>query len=193
MRHADAKEIERLLGIARRGAMKASADPQVVEEAASHAVTQFRRYEGSISADHTSREAWIKLVAANHARRVGRKLHRDLAMGAAGSAPPPMSNTRAEEHVGKLIKEMRRGGGIGLSSAVAIRVDFQKRWSLLGGEARSLLHAKYVEGFPTKVIARQMGLAPATVDNKLTAAKATARILLADLMDQMLGNWEEED
>lgn len=60
---------------------------------------------------------------------------------------------------------------------------------LLGGEARSLLHAKYVEGLSTKAIAAERGKdeSPGTIDNKLTAAKRAARLVLQDLFDALRG------
>ena len=66
-----------------------------------------------------------------------------------------------------------------------MKVDFERRWALLGREARTLLHAKYVEGYSSKEIAEQRGLTPGTVDNKLSAAKASARLVLEDLMEQL--------
>ena len=88
------------------------------------------------------------------------------------------------DRVEKLIAEMRSGQQPSLGWLVAMKVDFERRWSLLGREARSLLHAKYVVGYTSKEIAEQRGLTPGTVDNKLSAAKATARLVLEDLTEQ---------
>jgi DNA-directed RNA polymerase specialized sigma24 family protein len=170
-----------LLKVARRAAAEDSTDPEVIEEAADHAVVQFERYQDSIAANEAARRKWVKVVARNHARKVGAKLDRELPMGAAGSIPPLWHDSDVDERVEKLIAEMRSGQQPSLGWLVAMKVDFERRWSLLGREVRALLQGKYVEGYSSKEIAEQRGLAPGTVDNKLFAAKATARLVFEDL------------
>jgi DNA-directed RNA polymerase specialized sigma24 family protein len=187
----DEKLHKELHAVAKKAAASVSDDPDVIEGAANYAVAQFKRYKESISVDERARKRWVQVVATNHARRVGKQLHREIPVDVQGSEHRPTDDPNQDERVRKLIEEMRSGDRARLSSAVAIKVDFEKRWALLGGEARALLHAKYVEGYSTKEIARFRGLAPGTVDNKLSAAKANARELFDGLIEQLHGNWED--
>ncbi len=173
---------------ARKAAGRVSNDDQVVGEAAGHAVVQLQKHWEQVSTGSQERLNWVGVVAANYARRLGGKLHRDLPMGKAGSEPPPMHDEDDDNRVAFVIAEMHRGAG-SLGSFVALKVDLESRWGLLGGEARSLLHAKYVEGLSTKAIAAERGKdeSPGTIDNKLTAAKRAARLVLQDLFDALRG------
>jgi DNA-directed RNA polymerase specialized sigma24 family protein len=187
-------QADHFLAVAKQAAARVSRDDQVVGEAADHAVVQLGNYWEGIAASDPQRRRWVEVVAANHARRLGAKLHRELPMGRAGSIPPPMYDDHEDEHVARLIAEMELGGG-SLGSAVAIKVDFEDRWALLGGEDRSLLHAKYVEGLTSKEIAeaRGRGESPGTIDNKLTRAKKIARLVMEDLLDELRGRHQDED
>lgn len=135
----------------------------------------------------------MEVVARNHAKKVGAKLHRELAMGRAGSEPPPMHDEQADEHVGQLIADIHLGGG-SLGSAVATKVAFEECWALLSGEARSLLHAKYVEQMTLKEIAQERGRDESTsvIDHKLSAARDAARVVFDDLFDEMRGHHGDE-
>jgi DNA-directed RNA polymerase specialized sigma24 family protein len=180
--------------VAKRAAARASRDAQVVGEAADHAVVQLERYWERIATGDKKRRRWVEVVAVNHARRLGAKLHRDLPMGRGGSEPPPMYDEQEDEHVARMIGEMHLGGG-SLGSFVATKVEFERRWVLLSGEHRSLLHAKYVEQMRSKEIAaaRGRGESAGTIDNKLTEAKKMARLVLEDLLDELRGRGHDED
>lgn len=139
------------------------------------------------------RTKWVEVVAANHARRAGAKLHRDLAMDRAGSEPPPMHEPQADLQVQRLIDEMHLGGG-SLGSLVTTKVVFDERWALLSGEARSLLHAKHVEGLTLKEIAQQRGRGKSTsqIDHKLRTVRETAAVVFADLLDKLRGQYDDD-
>jgi DNA-directed RNA polymerase specialized sigma24 family protein len=169
------------LAVARRAAAQVSRDDQVIREAADVAVTQLEKNWDHVSTAELQRRGWVRVVARNHARRVGEKLHRDLPMGRAGSEPPRMHDEQADDRVAALIAEMRGGVGMSLGSFVAGKVDFDNAWATISEEDRALLHAKYVEGWATKEIAEERGVAPGTIDNKLTAAKRAARLVFDDL------------
>jgi hypothetical protein len=96
----------------------------VVGEAADVAVAALVGTLGHVSTGAAERKAWVATVARNHARRVGKKLHRDLAMGRAGSLPPRMQDEQEAERVELLIGEMRSGGVGSRGSLVAVKVDF---------------------------------------------------------------------
>lgn len=181
-------EVKSFLAVARRAAALVSDDDQVIGEAADHAVVQLGKYWDNISKDDRSRRIWVGIVAKNHAKRVGAKLHRELAVGRAGSKPPPLYDEKENERVTILIEEMH-GPKTSLGSFVALKVDFERRWALLSGEDRVLLHLKYVVGLSTKEIAKQRGLneAPGTIDNKLTKAKTVARLVFEDLLEELRG------
>ena len=78
----------------------------------------------------------MAVVARNHALRPGKKLHRELAMGRAGSLPPPMSGEQEAERIEFLISEMRSGGGQSLGSFVADKIDFENAWALISEQDR---------------------------------------------------------
>lgn len=169
--------------VARRAAGAQSRDDQAVGEAAGHAVVQLAEHWDGIDDRDSARRAWVRTVAVNHARRVGRKLHRELAMGRQGSVPPPMYDEVDDERVEQLIAAIHHGQE-SLGATVAMRVDLEGCLVLLSADARSLLDAKYVYGFSSKEIAerRGRGESPGTIDNKLTAAKKVARELIEDLV-----------
>ena len=175
--------------VAKRAAARASRDEQVIGEAANHAAVQLERYWDQVSTGDRERKRWVEVAATNHARRVGAKLHRELAMGRAGSEPPPMQDEQADEHVAQLIAGIHLDGG-SVGSVVATRVAFEERWALLSGGARSLLHAKYVEQMTLKEIAQERGRGESTgaIDHKLSAARKTARVVFDDLFDEMRGH-----
>jgi len=135
---------KRYLEVAKRAAARTSKDDQVIGEAADHAVVQLERNWDQVSTGEPERKKWVEVVATHHARKVGAKLHRELAMGLAGSEPPPMHDEQADGHVAQLIAEIHVGAG-SLGSLVTTKVAFEERWALLSGETRSLLHARYVE------------------------------------------------
>jgi hypothetical protein len=149
------EQADHFLAVGKQAAARVSQDDQVVGEAADHAVVQLANHWEGIATGDRQRRRWVEVVAANQPRKLGAKLHRELAMGRAGSMPPPMYDDREDEHVLRLISEMELGGSLG--SAVAIKVDFENRWALLSGEDRALLHAKYVEGLTSKQIAEERG------------------------------------
>jgi DNA-directed RNA polymerase specialized sigma24 family protein len=176
------KEQADYLGVARKAAAQVSRDDRVIGEAADVAVTKLQEHWDHVSTGEKQRRAWVAVVARNEARRVGAKLHRELAMGRAGSLPPPMYDEKEDERVEFLIAEMRSPGAMSLGSFVAAKVDFDAAWALIAGEDRVLLHQKYVRGLTSKQIAEERGESPGTIDNKLTAAKKAARLVLEDLI-----------
>jgi DNA-directed RNA polymerase specialized sigma24 family protein len=176
-------EQNRYLEIARKAAAQVSRDDQVIGEAADVAVAKLQENLDHVSTGEKQRRAWVAVVARNHARRVGAKLHRELAMGRAGSLPPPMHDEKEDERVEFLIAEMRSpAGAASLGSFVAAKVDFDAAWALIAGEDRVLLHQKYVRGLTSKQIAEERRESPGTIDNKLTAAKKAARLVFEDLL-----------
>ena len=183
---------KKYLADARKAAGRVSKDQQVIGEAADQAVLQLEKNLHRVSTGTPERRRYVEVVAVNWAKRAGAKLHKDLPMGAAGSYPPPMHDEEANDRVAHLITEMRRAGG-SLGSFVAIRVDFADRWALISGEDRYLLHAKYVEGQSSKDIAAARGERPGTIDNKLTAAKKSARLIFEDLFDVLHGLEDEKE
>jgi len=187
-------QIQHFLSIARKSASNESSDPEVIEEAANHAVSQLELSLDVVSTGNSERDGWVKVVARNHARKTGAKLHRELPMGRAGSRPPRMSDEAADERVALLIGELHVGAG-SLGSLVADQIDFEMRWSLLSSETRALLHAKHVEGMSSKEMARDRGRGESagTIDNKLSAARKAARIVFEDLLDQMQGDYGDEE
>ena len=185
---ADA-ELQELHTIGSRAAEKVSRDRQVVGEAADFAVAELVSRIDHVSPEASSRKAWVAVVARNHALRLGKKLHRDLAMGRAGSLPPPMADEHEAERVEFLIGEMRSGGGMSLGSFVADKVDFEKAWALIAEPDRELLELKYGEGLTSKEIAERLGRKPGTIDNQLTAAKKGAILLFVD----MLGDFDQPE
>ena len=176
------KEQAEYLDVARRAAAKVSRDDQVIGEAAHVAVEKLAEHWEHVSTGEKQRRAWVATVARNHARRAGAKLHRELAMGRAGSEPPPMHDEQQDERVEFLIAEMRGPGAMSLGSFVAAKVDFDAAWALIAGEDRVLLHQKYVQGLTSKQIAEARGESPGTIDTTLTAAKKAARLVLGDLL-----------
>ena len=175
--------------VAEKSARKVSRDPEVVREATDFAVAELVDKLDHVSADPGDRRSWVATVARNHARRVGKKLHRDLAMGRAGSLPPPMHDELEDARVELLIGEMRSGGMISLGSLVAAKVDFDRAWALISAQDQRLLDLKYTQGLASKEIAELLGKKPGTIDNQLTAAKKAAVLLFADL----LGDFDQDD
>ena len=175
--------------VAEKSARKVSRDPEVVREATDFAVAELVDRLDHVSADTGDRRSWVATVARNHARRVGKKLHRDLAMGRAGSLPPPMHDELEDARVELLIGEMRSGGMISLGSLVAAKVDFDRAWALISAQDQRLLDLKYTQGLSSKEIAELLGKKPGTIDNQLTAAKKAAGLLFADL----LGDFDQDD
>ena len=175
-------ELQEFRVVAERAAAKVSRDREVIGEAANFAVAQLADRLEHVSSETPSRKKWVATVARNHAYRIGEKLHRDLAMGRAGSLPPPMSDEREAERVEFLIGEMRSGGGMSLGSFVADKVDFENAWALISEQDRLLLDLKYAEGLSSKEIAEKLGKKPGTIDNQLTAAKKAAVLLFADML-----------
>ena len=105
------KEQADYLDVARKAAAQVSRDDQVIGEAADVAVTKLQEHWDHVSTGEKQRRAWVAVVARNEARRVGAKLHRELAMGRAGSLPPPMHDEQEDERVEFLIAEMRSPAG----------------------------------------------------------------------------------
>ena len=182
-------ELREFAVVAEQSARKVSRDPEVVRDAADVAVAELVDKLDHVSTGTVERKAWIATVARNHARRVGKKLHRDLAMGRAGSLPPPMHDELEDERVELLIGEMRSDGVVSLGSLVAAKVDFDRAWSLISDQDQRLLDLKYTQGMSSKEIAELLGKKPGTVDNQLTAAKKAAILLFADL----LGDFDQEE
>lgn len=170
------------LAVARKSAARASRDDEVISEAADVAVTELAARWEHVSNAEQQRQAWVGVVARNHARRLGRKLARDRQLVDAGNASHGAADPKMDDMVGLLITEMRSGEGMRFSSLAADRVDFDNAWALISGEDRALLHAKYVEGLSSKAIAKERGVSPGTIDNKLTAAKKAAGLLFEGLI-----------
>ncbi len=181
------------LEVDKRAATRASRDEQVIGEAATQAVVQLERYWDQVSTGEREWRKWVQVVATRHARKVGAKLHRELAMGRGGSEPPPMHDEQADGHVARLIADIRVGGG-SLGSLVATEVAFKERWALLSGETRSLLHARYVEQLTLKEIAEERGRGESTgaIDHKLSVARKTARPVFDDLLDELRGEYDDK-
>ena len=175
-------ELMEFRAVAERAVAKVSRDPEVIGEAANFAVAELVDRLDNVSSETTERKKWVATVARNHALRLGKKLHRELGMGRAGSLPPPMSDEQEAERVEFLIGEMRSGGGMSLGSFVADKVDFENAWALISEQDRLLLDLKYAEGLSSKEIAERLGKKPGTIDNQLTAAKKAAVLLLADML-----------
>ena len=184
---------KRYLAVAKQAAGEASKDEQVVGEAANHAVVQLDRYWHQVSTGDPERKKWVKVVATHYARKLGAKLHKELAMGFGGSEPPPMYDEQADKHVARLIADIHLGAG-SLASLVATRVAFDERWALLSGETRSLLHAKYVDQMTLKEIAQERGRGESTgaIDHKLAAGRKVAQLLFEDLLDELRGRYPDE-
>ncbi len=181
-------ELQRLyLEVAKRAARRASRDEQVIGEAATHAVVQLERYWDQVG--ERKRKKWVQVVATFRAKKIGARLHRELAMGRGGSEPPPMHDEQADEHVARLIADIHLGGG-SLGSLVATKVAFEERWALLSGETRSLLHARYVEQMTLKEIAEERGRGESTgaIDHRLSVARKTARLVF----DKLRGEYDDE-
>jgi hypothetical protein len=108
----------------------------VVGEAADFAVAELVNRLDNVSSETPERKGWVAVVARNHVLRLGEKLHRELAMGRAGSLPPPMPDEQEAERIEFLIGEMRSGGGLSLGSFVADKVDFENAWALISEHDR---------------------------------------------------------
>ena len=182
-------ELREFAVVAEQSARKVSRDPEVVQEAADVAVAELVDKLDHVSTGTAERKAWVATVARNHARRVGKKLHRDLAMGRAGSLPPPMHDELEDDRVELLIGEMRSGDMGSLGSLVATKVDFDRAWALISALDQRLLDLKYTQGLTSKEIAERLGKTPGTIDNQLTAAKEAAVLLFADL----LGDFDQDE
>ena len=182
-------ELREFAVVAEQSARKVSRDPEVVGEAADVAVAALVDKLDHVSTVTAERKAWVATVARNHARRLGKKLHRDLAMGRAGSLPPRMQDEQADERVELLIGEMRSGGVGSLGSLVATKVDFDRAWAMISDQDQLLLDLKYAQGMTSKEIAERLGKKPGTIDNQLTAAKKAAVLLFADL----LGDFDQDE
>ena len=182
-------ELREFAVVAEQSARKVSRDPEVVQEAADVAVAELVDKLDHVSTGTAERKAWVATVARNHARRVGKKLHRDLAMGRAGSLPPPMHDELENDRVELLIGEMRSGDMGSLGSLVATKVDFDRAWALISALDQRLLDLKYTQGLTSKEIAERLGKTPGTIDNQLTAAKKAAVLLFADL----LGDFDQDE
>ena len=182
-------ELREFAVVAEQSARKVSRDPEVVQEAADVAVAELVDKLDHVSTGTAERKSWVATVARNHARRVGKKLHRDLAMGRAGSLPPPMHDELEDDRVELLIGEMRSGDMGSLGSLVATKVDFDRAWALISALDQRLLDLKYTQGLTSKEIAERLGKTPGTIDNQLTAAKKAAVLLFADL----LGDFDQDE
>jgi DNA-directed RNA polymerase specialized sigma24 family protein len=182
------KQVKDYLAVARQGAAHVSDDDEVIGEAANNAIVQLGKSWDHISNDDKARRRWVRVVAANHAKRVGAKLHREVPVGEAGSKPPPLYDERENGRIADLIAA-KRGPKRHISSLVAAQVDFEKRWALLNGEDRALLHMKYVLDMSSKDIAKHRGRheSPGTIDNKLTKAKKAARFVFDDQLEELSG------
>ena len=123
-----------------------SRDRQVIGEAADFAVAELMTRLANVSSEVKARKAWVAVVARNYALRLGEKLHRELAMGRAGSLPPPMCDEKEAERVEFLIGERRSGGGLSLGSFVANKVDFENAWVLISERDRLLLEIQVRPG-----------------------------------------------
>lgn len=114
------EQVKNYLAVARQGVAKVSNDDEVIGEAAHHAVVQLGRYWDHIADDEQSRRRWVRVVAVNHAKRLGAKLHREIPVGEAGSKPPPLYDERDNGRIADLIQ--RQGAKRRMSSLIAVQV-----------------------------------------------------------------------
>ncbi len=100
-------ELREFAVVAEQSAAQVSRDPQVVREAADVAVAELVD-----KLDHVSTETQLRALGRDRRPQprppCRKKLHRDLAMGRAGSLPPPMYDEHEDERVEFLIGEMRQ-------------------------------------------------------------------------------------
>jgi RNA polymerase sigma factor (sigma-70 family) len=176
-------ELKRLRDIALGAAKRVSVDDQVYEGAANHALMQLIEHLDEI--DPERREAWVRKVAANDARRTGARLHRDAPFGRQGTFPPPERVTEAE-----LVPDGPRGyaglaaelqlGMSSPSSPAVLRIVVQQALESLSPEARFLIRARYGAGRSTKDIAAGLGKEPGAVDVAIHRARKALAPLLVD-------------
>ena len=177
-------ELEHFRKIAVEAARKVSADDQVYEGAANHALMALIRHVDDIDPDR--RAAWVRKVAANDARRTGAKLHRDVPFGRQGTSPPPERVTEDElvpdgsekRYVG-LATELQLGMSSPSSPAV-LRILVQEALKSLSPEAQFLIQARYGTGRSTKDIAAELGKEPGAVDVAIHRARKALAPLLVD-------------
>lgn len=206
-------EIRHFIDVGRRAARGVSADPDIYEGAANFAAAELHRLLDTVSTGKREREAWVRVVAVNDARRSGKKAHRDIPFGRAGSErpqaqaphnakePTPGGSAERPPDVGELEKLDDRVRDLiaainaqpsSLSTKVANAAAFRSRWSLLSGEVRNLLYMRYVEDLTAKQIAEALKEKEDTINKRVQRAKEAARPLLGDLVDE-IGPWQRRN
>lgn len=183
------EELVRFREIAVKAAKRVSRDDQVFEGAANHALMELIEHYDDIDADR--RDAWIRVVAVNDARRTGAKLHREVPFGRQGSFPPTERVVDCDlvQHGDRmpyvaLANELDLGMSSHSSPAV-LRMLVQTALETLSPEARNLIKAKYGAGRSTKDIAAELGKDPVAVDVAIHRARKALAPLLVD--DPRLG------
>lgn len=177
-------ELARYRTIAVEAAKRISRDDQVFEGAANHALMELIEHLDDIDPD--KRDGWVRVVAANDARRTGAKLHRDVPFGAQGSFPPPervddddlVQRSPQRAYVG-LAADLQLGMSSHSSPAV-LRMLIQKALESLSPEAQHLIKARYGAGRSTKDIAAELGKEPGAVDVAIHRARKALAPLLVD-------------
>lgn len=171
--------------IALLAAKRASDDRQVYEGAANHALMALIQNLQDIEPE--KRRAWIRVVAANDARRTGKKMHREEPFGRHGSLPPPERVTEADlmpdgpwQRYAGLASDLELGMS-SHSSPVVLRIIVERALERLSPEERFLIEARYGAGRSTKDIAAELGKQPGAVDVAIhRARKALAPLLVND-------------
>ncbi|MSO87841.1 MAG: sigma-70 family RNA polymerase sigma factor [Acidimicrobiia bacterium] len=167
--------------IALKAAKTISSDDQVFEGAANHAVMEL--IEGLDDIDPDKRDGWVWKVAANDARRIGKKLHRDVPFGRQGTFPPPRQDADGDfgpdQHYARLVQELPLGMSSPSVQSV-LQIVIEQALDSLSPEARFLIEARYVAGRSTKDIAAELGKEPGAIDVAIHRARKALALLLAD-------------
>ena len=175
------EELVHFRKIALKAAKTISSDDQVFEGAANHAVMEL--IEGLDDIDPDKRDGWVRKVAANDARRIGKKLHRDVPFGRQGTFPPPPQDADGDfgpdKHYARLAQELHLGMS-SPSAPIVLRIVIEQALRRLSPEARFLIEARYVAGRSTKDIAAELGKEPGAIDVALHRARKALALLLAD-------------
>jgi len=175
------EEMARFRKVALAAAMRVSRDDQVYEGAANHALMELIEHLDDI--DPARRDAWVRAVAANDARRTGAKLHRDVPFGRQGTFPPPRRDADGDlvpdPHYAALVDELQLGSS-SPSAPIVLGIVVEQALSKLSPEARFLIEARYRDRRSTKDIAAELGKEPGTVDVAIHRARKALQPLLAD-------------
>lgn len=175
------EELVHFRKIALKAAEKISSDDQVFEGAANHALMELIEHLDDI--DPEKRAAWVRVVAANDARRTGAKLHRDVPFGRQGTFPPPRRDADGDlvpdKHYAGLVNDLQLGMSSPSAPAV-LRIVVQRALQSLSPEARFLIEARYGAGRSSKDIAAELGKDPGAIDVAIHRARKALEPLLVD-------------